>query len=269
MVRKYFNLEDQITQDSLTSLRELAHPPIVVGGLAIQLHAPEHKQMWRNTPDVDLLGMNNMEYEVFVETVLPALGKYLKKQGYTFQPKRGRNNNSVKVMKRQNKPDEDSLLVHFTTFSPNVWQEFNDYVQRQTDYSKEVQYAPDNKVRAACFEEILPLKIQRSIKFGTDRLDLVGPIYGSLIEHAKKGDWGHLAGMPLREWKAGISQMQEDLGIKDPLSLERTQTYKLSKDIYDLCLAARVISDSLSDFDKERYEDNLHRIINRTGFSSE
>ena len=264
MIERYFKLDGPIVRDSVTALMFTEGSPVVVGGLAIQIHAREMRSFWRNTPDLDLILPGNIEYENFVSTVAPGPTKFLKREGYQVQTKRGRNNNTLKVMRNQNKPDAEEFLVHFTHFSPRVWENFQDYVERQIEFSKQMYFSSSqDQVQTVALEEIIPLKLQRSIRYGTNRLDLVGPVYPTLIEHAKRGNWGHLAGMPIKDWRLTINKLQEESGKANPLKLEREQTYKLSKDIYDLCLAARVISDSISTFDKDRYEDNIRRILER------
>jgi len=271
MVERYFKLSDLPLKDSLTSLLfvgDSGNPngvtPIVVGGVAIQIHAESYRALLRRTPDLDLLLPDNIEYEEFIQKVTPRPMEFLKSEGYQVQTKRGRLNNTLKVMRNQNKPNAEELLVHFMQFSPNVWNDFKDYVANQIKFSRQMTYsATGEKVQTVALEELIPLKLQRTIKYGSNRSDLVGPVYSSLIMHAIRGNWGHLAGMPIGDWKETIHKMQSEAGIDDPLKLERVSTYKLSKDIYDLCLAARVINDSLSTFDKDRYEQNVKRIIER------
>ena len=48
MVHTYFNLEDEIVQASLDSLTSLPKRPVVVGGLAVQLHGACLKKLFRN-----------------------------------------------------------------------------------------------------------------------------------------------------------------------------------------------------------------------------
>ena len=224
----------------------------------------------RGTPDVDLLIKDNIDFETFNRDVFPTVAPYLKKMGFQVQPKKGRGNQSIKVMKRQNHPDAEQFLMHWTTFDSGVFAAFSDYIKRQIDFSKTVPYynQQSGSVRVASLEEIVPLKLKRSTHYGSDREELVGPLYTSLIEHARKGNWGFLASMPLETMREGIKRMQDSLGSDGPYTRERVGSYKLSKDIYDLCLASRVISDNISSFDKDRYEENLHRILDRTADSS-
>jgi hypothetical protein len=210
-----------------------------------------------------LITEQNIEYADFVENVYPEISRQLRLAGYQVQPKRGRNNNEIKVMRHQNHPDYQQFLVHFTFFSPEVYCGFEDYVQSQIKHAKDITH-PDLKTQAkiVSLEELIPLKLRRCTKFGMGREDLVGPVYSTLIEHAKHSNWGFLANQPISEWKAVIEKMQQDTrDDKGVLNLERQSTYKLSKDIYDICLASRVISDRINEFDRTRFEANLKRIL--------
>lgn len=260
----YFGINDKIVQDCLSSLDSLGKiKPLVVGGLAIQLHASEREKILRKTADVDLLALNNEDFEHFKKNIYPIIHKDLRKRGYSPQMKRGRGNNAANVYKNPNKESQQKFLMHWTHFGPEQYKDFFDYVKRQLAFSQDVIYnSSKNSVRTASLEEILPLKIRRAIIYGGESKEsLVGPLYTSYIDNAKKGNWGVLASVPLGSLGEGLLRMQEQLEKKGPYIRERFGTYKLSKDIYDLCLASRVISDNPNSFDKSRYEDNLVMII--------
>lgn len=267
MTKTFFELHDDIIGNSLDSLDTLEEKkPVIVGGLAIQLNAFSMGRLLRTTPDVDLLTHDNVPYDDFVSNVYPEPAKFLKGIDYQVQPKRGRGNNSLKVMSGQNRDDAECFLMHWTVFSPFLYERMLDYIDRQIEFSKNIKYSKVRKdVQVASLEEIVPLKIQRSIRFGSGNMEaFVGPVYSSLIESARKAKWGFLASMPLQEWKGVIERMQENIRIKSGYNDPKLMgPYKLTKDIFDLCLAARVISEDPSTFDKDRYEQNIVRILER------
>lgn len=259
----YFKLEDPIVQTSLESLAHFGKDgPILVGGLAIQLHAEGRPSFSRGTPDADLLSFAPQSYESFSQEMVPTLVPFFKSQGYAVQPKRGRLNNTLKVIKDQNKPHQKLFLMHWTQFSPEVYEDFQDYVAQQIAFAKPfVLRSSEKAIHAVALEELLPLKVQRCRRYGTQRESVVGPLYSTLIENAEHGNWGTLAQLPLLDWKKGIEHMQER--VMDSGNAEEISTYKLSKDLYDIGCAARVISDSITSFDKDRYEANVQRIVHR------
>src|SRR3989338_10104975 len=186
MVKTYFNLEDTIVGDSLDaiSLMDLVSP--VVGGLAVQIHAHELRKALRNTPDVDLITHENMDFSQFDVGVYKNIRPVLLKLGYHVQPKKGRNNNAVKVIKNPNKPAAQNFLLNYTFFSSNLYPKFVDYIGRQIEFAKKVNYSSSRKeILVASLEEVIPLKLQRATRYGTEREALVGPVYHALIENAK------------------------------------------------------------------------------------
>lgn len=258
----YFGINDEIVMDCLDSLYSFEdHRPIVVGGLAIQIHGAEREKILRKTSDADLLGSNET-FEDFREGTFMEIYPFLRKKGYCVNPKRGRGNNAAQMIKNMNKSNQESFLVHWTLFPRSGYDDFKDYIQKQKEFAKEIVYSKDRRpTLVASLEEILPLKIRRSITHGSKRADLVGPLYEILITNAKKSNWGTLANIPLTDLGSGLSSMQKRLKEDGPYIKERFSTYKLTKDIYDLCLSARLIADSSQDFDKDRYEENLNRIL--------
>ena len=265
MGKVYFKINDKIVVDCLDSLSSVrGEKLVIVGGLAIQLHGREWSKYFRKTPDVDLLMVQNCDFDSFLREIYPDVSDNLKREGYKTQPKRGRGNNAVKVMKNPNHEDSETFLMHWTKFSQNIYPVFFDYISRQI-YRSEEMPSPSGreKIRVAALEEIVPLKVQRIMRFGSDRESLVGPIYSSLVENAKKGNWGALAGIPLGDLGKGVERLQNQLGDNSPYTEERFRTYKLSKDLYDLCFVSRIISDSVSPFDSDRYGENIHRILER------
>ena len=257
----YFGINDKIVRDCLDSLHIVSEKPVVVGGLAIQLHGSEREKILRKTSDVDLLVLSDLSFDDFRQGAFQEVYPFIKRQGYHLVPKRGRGNHAAKVTKNMNKKDQQIFLMHWTKFNPKYYDAFMDYIKKQINFSKDIEYNSQNlPVKTASLEEILPLKIRRATIYGTDREELVGPIYSSLIENAKKGNWGTLASVPLTEMGKGLLRMQRKLEEKEPYTRERFSTYKLSKDIYDLCLASRLISDDMGSFEKDRYEENIARI---------
>ena len=267
MTKTFFELHDDIVGNTLDSLDTLGEAkPIVVGGLAIQLHASHMSGLLRTTPDVDLLIHENVHFDDFLTDIYPEPSRFLKDIDYQVQPKRGRGNNSLKVMSGQNKKGSEHFLMHWTVFSPFLYEKMLDYIDRQIEFSENVKYSELRKdVKVASLEEIVPLKIQRSIRFGSGDMEaFVGPVYSSLIESARKARCGFLSSMPLQEWKEVIERMQDNIRIKVGYNDSNLMgPYKLTKDIFDLCLAARVISESPSKFDRDRYDLNIARILDR------
>ncbi|MEK6926883.1 MAG: hypothetical protein AABX11_00475 [Nanoarchaeota archaeon] len=267
MSKSYFDLNDDILRTSLRLLpKDGRLVPTIVGGLAIQLHAKGYTPFLRDTPDLDLITGDNVSYEDFDREFFTQFRNRLIREGYKVQPKRGRNNHSSIVLRNPNKPNEEKFLVHLTNFSPEVYLNFKDYVKKQIGYQKAIEVPGSKiKVNVASLEEIIPLKIQRSYKYGVGAQSesIVGPAYGVLLENAKKGNWGALTSVPLGDWKTIIERMQQNLDSGGVNALERTNTYKLAKDVFDLCLTARVISDSMSTFDKDRFDENVQRILCR------
>lgn len=259
----YFKLEDPIVQASLESISHCGdEAPILVGGLAVQLHAEGRPAFSRGTPDADLLAFAPQSYEAFAQHTAPQLTAFFKSRGYAIQPKRGRLNNTLKVLEHQNKPNQKLFLMHWTQFSPEVYSDFQDYVAQQISFAKSFTLrASGSVIRAVALEELLPLKVQRCRRYGTQRESVVGPLYSTLIENAEHGNWGTLAQLPLLDWKRGIEDMQERVMASGDAN--EIATYKLSKDLYDIGCAARVISDSITSFDKDRYEANVQRIVHR------
>jgi len=258
----YFGINDEILRDSLDSLSVFKEDrPLVVGGLAIQIHGKERERILRKTSDADLLSENE-SFENFCEGTYKKIYSSLKEKGYQVYSKRGRGNNAVKVVKNMNKPGQETFLLHWTLFPGEQYENFSDYIQRQKQFAEEVSYSGEREsVLVASLEEILPLKIRRTFTHGNKREDLVGPLYESLVSNAKRGNWGTLASLPLTDLGRGLIRLQKRLKEKGPYTKERFFTYKLSKDVYDLCLSARLIADSSIDFDKYRYEENLVRIL--------
>lgn len=265
----YFGLQSEIVRDSLDSLKCAPKSPLVVGGLAIQLHAREMPSYLRSTPDMDLVQENqNAEpgFDEFLADFYNHASEFFKGKGYRTVPKKGRGNNALILTKNHNLPDSQTFLLHLTKFSPRLYEFFfKDYVRRQIDYSKEIVYDKDRKsVKAASLEEVIPLKLWRSTRYATKMRDLVEPVYSLLIENAKRQNWGQLVNsLPLLDFKTQVDSMQNKINDEEPFNRELIATYKLTKDIYDILLSSRVISDSMVVFDHGRYQENIARIFHR------
>lgn len=265
----YFGLQSEIVRDSLDSLKYAPKISLVVGGLAIQLHAKDMPSYLRNTPDMDLVQEDqNAEpnLDQFFADFYNPVSEFFKGKGYRTIPKKGRGNNALILTKKHNLPDSQTFLLHLTKFSPRLYEFFfKDYVKRQINYSKEIVYDKDRKsVKAASLEEVIPLKLWRSTRFGTNRSELVGPIYSLLIEDAKRQNWGQLANfLSLPDFKSQIDAMQKKINEAGLSNREQISTYKLTKDIYDILLSSRIISDSMVAFDQDRYQENIARIFHR------
>ena len=268
MPKSCFNLNDKIFRTSLDAISLMPENPIVVGGAAIQIHAAQNYSDLRNTPDLDILiGKNLSDYTQFVSSFFSPVHNFLMRNGFHSQPKKGRLNNAVKVMKNPNHQDEEDFLINLTYFNQGVYECFKDYIAKQIDNAQTAifpfQHSP---IKVASLEEVLPLKLQRAIRHGTDRENIVGVFYPTLIEQAKNSDWESLAAMPIRDWKPGLDRIQSavnDSSIDYDKRSDARSAYKLSKDSYDICLAAKVICDANSTFNNDRYKENLNRIIDR------
>lgn len=261
----YFGLESEIVRDSLDSLSHAKREPLVIGGMAIQLHAREMPPYLRRTADLDLLD-GNMNFEEFVGAFYNGASAFLRERGYKTAPKKGVGNNALVLKKNPNRPDCQTFLIHLTKFNPRIYDAFfREYAQRQAENSLEVDYDRNRQiVRAASLEEVIPLKLWRSTRFGTNRRDLVGPIYHLLIEDAKKQNWGQLArSLPLLDFKRQMDLMQDKISAHGISDRELVATYKLTKDIYDLILSSKVIADLMVDFNQDRYQENVSRIFSR------
>ncbi|MBM3232059.1 hypothetical protein FJZ21_01625 [Candidatus Pacearchaeota archaeon] len=264
MGRTSFDLGDKIVRDSLASLSVVnSTNPVVVGGLAVQIHCRRKSEFLRDTPDADILTPENMTYEHFLIDIFPRVAEYLRDNGYQVQPKKGRGNHCVKVMEGQNKQDSKTFFIHWTNFGKEVYAGFKDYVQKQINYSRFESFEGVENVRVAALEEILPLKVRRAIKFGRDRQDVVGPFYDLLTTDAEYGDWSRLSAFSLEGWKLKIEEMQRKLGRKVASCDYRdmAETYKLNKDLFDICLAARVFNEGLYALDFYDYLNNVDRIL--------
>lgn len=263
MGKTSFDLEDKIVLDSLASLSAVKdYEPVVVGGLAVQIHCRKKPEYLRDTPDLDILPPENYHYEHFMMEVYPRVSEFLKDSGYQVQPKRGRGNHCVKVMDGQNKPDSKTFFMHWTHFGSEVYDGFRDYVKKQISHSKTEKLGNLAKVRVAALEEVLPLKVRRAIRFGRDKLDVVGPLYDLLTTDAESGEWQNLASISLSKWKLKIEDMQRRLGKGLTCEgKEIAETYKLNKDLYDICLCSRVFNEGLYGLDYFGYLENVDRIL--------
>lgn len=260
MKKTLFNLEDGIVRDSLDSLATLEEDPVIVGGVCVQLHARGIPDYLRNTSDIDLITPEKTEYSSFMTNTYPFVSDNLKKKGYKIQPKNGRINNSIIVLKDPNREYENKFLIHFTKPGENIMSVLGEYIQQEMLMSEKIEYDPKRKpVRVLSLEEALPLKLRRSIIFGNNRESIVGPIYSSLVRKAIDSEWGYLAKQPMKEWIGTLNRIQEESQKTRNKNIE--QTYKLSKDIYDICLSAKIIADEMVEFDKNRYERNNSKIL--------
>lgn len=260
MKKSRFNIESDMAKDSLSSIVNHSGNPLVVGGMCVQLHALPLRYLLRNTPDLDLITKENREYSDFAKEITEDCAPGLKAKGYAVQTKNGRLNNSMIVIRNQNKENEEKFLVHFTTPHQNIRETLAPYINHEYEFSKEISYDEDYPpAKVVSLEEALPLKIRRSIRLGQDRESIVGPVYSTIIEHAISSNWGYLAGQKISTWVNILDEMQKK--IDEGPSSDKVETYKMSKDIYDLCLSAKAISDGIYNIDKDRYEYNLEKIL--------
>ena len=257
MVLTYFTINDKIVQESLVALTQVSSPerklesPVVVGGIAIQLHTQD-LGILRPTSDVDLLFFPQMEsYQAFAQGVGGQLQDVLRKH-YQVQLKRSRGRPlfEVKVMNGQGNRAREQFFIHFDQVSPEKTERTLHISEREAQHAHELEY--QNRILLVKkIEDIIPYKIKRARKTIKNPTIDVSPLERSLYDEAERGNWAVLAQAPVRTWMGHITQRQYECDSEGRKCAD--PKYILSKDLFDLSLLAQTIEGNPASFNVAYY----------------
>jgi hypothetical protein len=246
MVLSYFTIKDTIVKKALETLasdryEDRSHTPIVVGGMATQLHCRDTPNRLRPTSDLDTMYLPQIaDYEVFSNGIGKDISYELKRAQYQVQLKKIRNRPQyeVKIMDGQGNQAKELFFLHFDQRTPELAKKTSAINERESANAIEITY--DGKpLYVVRIEDILSHKIKRVRKNITNSQE-VASLEKAVFTNADRGKWQALANMSLEPWLQEIIDAQNKLPVNGALPKE----YVINKDLYDLCLLARKIESS-------------------------
>ncbi len=256
MVLIYFNVLEDIVQKTIASVGTVqktlgsSQTPLIVGGMATQLHALAYPDLLRPTLDLDLTNCEDYaDFRNFSDKIGDPLLKEIKQRGYQAQIKRVRFGYEIKVMNGQGEQAKELFFIHLDAL-PQPYRN-----KQKIEIAEELRNAIEMGVQGVPvyvtrMEDIIPRKIKRlreKIKEMADGDELLE----SLHTYAEQGRWGDLSSVPLQEWATRITESQNDF-TKNKITRPPAR-YVVSKDCFDICLLSRVIEANPAKFNKAYY----------------
>jgi hypothetical protein len=262
MVLSYFTVQDTIVQNAIKTLSQVdckdkSNSPILVGGIAVQLHSldvPSSTNLLRPTCDLDLLYMPDIDsYVDFERGIGGCFSKILKKEGYQIQLKKIKNRPQyeVKIMNGQGLKAKELFFIHFDKLGYELNAKTRFVSERESTNALEHEYN-GGYILLKRMEDIIPHKIKR-VRKGIVGGFNVSPLEKALHKTAEQGDWASLANHTnlLSAWLDNILIQQNNLLLSDNHTPPRE--YTITKDLYDICLLARKIEGTHGAFNKAYY----------------
>jgi len=253
MVLVHFTILEDVVRNSMDALSDISTQdkstsPIIVGGMAVQLHCPERKELLRPTGDIDLLYLPRIsDYQEFARGLGGEMQNALRARGYQVQLKRTRSSYEVKIMKGQQAKAQELFFVHFECLPQG--QQDNLIDKREAENSVELGER-EKSIYVIRIEDIIPRKIRRIRRVLEEQGEKADPLHRSLYKLADSGDWGKLAQYTLEDWCTAITTMQAGFSISQKVP---PRDYVINKDLYDLCLLARKVDGQPHLFNRSYY----------------
>ena len=252
----YFNVLEDIVQRTIASVGTVqrglssSQQPLVVGGMATQLHALAYPQLLRPTLDLDLTNCEDYsDFRDFSSKLGDPLLKEIRKRGYQAQIKNGRLGYEIKVMNGQGDQAKELFFIHLDAL-PQPYREQEKIETRERLRNAiilEVQGVP---VYVTRMEDIIPRKLKRLREKKKEMTD-GDELLESLHSYAEQGRWDTLSTIPLEEWATRITESQNDF-TRNKVTRPPAR-YVVSKDCFDICLLSRVIEANPAKFNKAYY----------------
>lgn len=256
MVLLYFTSLEQVVKNSLLAVaavseEESKKSPIVVGGIAVQVHCGHEREQLRPTSDLDILYLPQItEYQDFCRGIGGELRRRLLPDGYQVQLKKSRSNFEVKVMNGQGSKARELFFIHFDNLSPPLYARTKAISEREAENALRMPIpGTETEVYVKRMEDILPHKVRR-LRKKLREAEEQNPLLEMLCSYAERNEWGQLANLSFKEWLEGITQMQNSF---PPTQKVHPPLYSFNKDLYDVCLLARKIEGDPSQFNRAYY----------------
>ncbi len=262
MVLIYFNALEKIVKDSFTAVKDCTTDsattsPIIVGGMAIQVHCYQDQDLLRSTSDLDLLYLPRIEsFQQFQDGEGGKILRAIRKSGYQVQLKKSRANYEVKVMDGQGNKAKQLFFIHFDCLSDELFAKTGYISQREVENAIFHEQGEFAGLYVKRLEDILPHKVKRvrgKIQAGAQS----NPLFGTLYQQAERMLWKNLAPLATKEWCNQIADMQNSFPSDEK---SHSPVYDVNKDLYDICLLARKIESSPGMFNRSYYLNSVREI---------
>ena len=251
MVLLYFTLKDKIVKEAMGSLspagKNRDECPVVVGGMAVQLHCQDMIDRVRPTSDTDVIYIPEINsYSDFSSGIGGEIAEHIKSHGYQVALKKvkHRPNCEVKIMDGQGNKAKERFFIHFDGVPTNKPKSCN-INKRQVENASEIGYS-GSSVYVLRPEDILASKLKRLKRKMIDAGDVSG-LEQALFNTADSARWSELAKTPLEPWLDHIIDVQNSF---PPEQVTLPTRYVIDKDFYDICLLARKIEGTDGMFNK-------------------
>jgi hypothetical protein len=257
MTLVYFTANDKIVGKAIRALyaqkySRIRDTPLMVGGMAIQLHCRDMQHALRPTSDIDVAYLPEIaDYKAFSAGIGKNIADSLITQGYQVQLKKRKGTPlyEVKIMNGQGNKAKELFFIHFDKLFPEAAKDASALYEREQENAVEVLVAEDSIGLIKRVEDIVPHKLRR-VRTMLNKLDGASDLERALYELADAGSWSKLANTPIEPWLTNIINVQNNL---EHASKSLPQTYVLSKDLYDICLLARKIEGTAGSFNRSYY----------------
>lgn len=260
MVLSYFRALDNIVNDAArivanVSTDSYANSPVIVGGMAIQLHCLDYPDLLRSTSDLDVFTIESFANRAaFMAGFGDRISRGVREAGYQVQVKKSRNSYTIFMMDGQNSKAKQLFLINFDYSSPKNHERTKHVSERR---ASNAVYLKEKGLHVVRIEDIIPHKLKR-LRGVLRRLDRVENLTMALYEDAEDSKWTNLAGVPLGTWLELITIEQNR--FTDAEKRRSPSLYVVSKDLYDIALLSRVIEGTPGSFNKAYYLDAKSQI---------
>ncbi|RLJ08237.1 MAG: hypothetical protein DRP13_02645 [Candidatus Aenigmatarchaeota archaeon] len=254
-----FTIKDKIVEDSLVAVSlynqdQQSYTVVVTGGIANQIYISNYfPELLRPTHDVDLIIYPKIDASFFRNNTGPFFAKELNRYNPEVNILR-----HVYEIKTENE-DGDIFLVHSYKYTRNGWERQKRNIERQVSNANEIINPKTNKpLKIIRPEDLLFTKLSRieKIKNSLDFSDGLEKHYKDFIER----DWNRLAEIEIYIWLETLKKQKTRLPAfydrgEDEFKKE-LRRYTASKDMFDVSVISRLISEEKIEFD-ERYYDEI------------
>jgi len=254
MVIQYFNINDIIIKDSIKAIATATSDnrlisPLIVGGIAIQLHCRNQENLFRSTSDIDLSYIPDIpDYSAFNQGLGTVIKNSLMVSKYQVQLQKVKNRAHyvVRIMNGQGNKAKELFFIHIDKTQTSQGTNANPIKLREIINSTEIHYE-GNRIYVPRIEDIIPLKLKR---IQTNIAKQSSAIERALYSMAENGNWSQLSNISLTYWRDTILQSQNTITATKN---ELYRNYHINKDLYDLCLLAQIIESSPHNFNQSYY----------------
>ncbi len=251
-------LADTIVQDSLEAVTMYnsfcpSHALSVYGGTAVQLHTFGHYPgLARPTHDVDLDIVPKLTADAFRKDVGEPLAGFL----LPYAPQVHVLNKVYEVGLRD--PDNVPFFVHSYKWTQGGWERQGRSVERRARNATTLAIpTTDAQVKVCRLEDLLATKHARLQIIAMAHHEIPESLH-NLYKKFITRDWGALGEHDLQGWLPEVMAKKETASVMFDRGGDEARAakhdYVSAKDLFDVCLIAKVVREGKASFDEQYYD---------------